>query len=131
MKKHPLLITLLILLTACGFKSDDEFHVIDESEMSQTENKPELNIDVEIINNQAILIVDTNLRISEENYGGQMKQGEGHIHVYVNNGKKQAITAFRYILKDVKPGHNVVRVSLHNNDHTPYGVYQVEEFIIE
>jgi hypothetical protein len=95
------------------------------------ESKPELDIKIKVVDNQAILFVDTDLLISKVHYGKEREKGEGHIHVYVNNGEKQAITTFRYVLKEVKPGKNIVRVSLHNNDHTPYGVYKLEEFNLE
>jgi undecaprenyl pyrophosphate synthase len=116
-------------LGACGWaSSSSNFEVIDENNTSQLETKPELKIKVKVVDNDAILFVDTNLIISKTNYGKEKKNGEGHIHVYVNNGKKQAITTFRYVLQEVKAGKNSVRVSLHNNDHTPYGVYEILEF---
>ncbi|OZM56660.1 hypothetical protein CIB95_10570 [Lottiidibacillus patelloidae] len=128
---RSLIIFLLLLLAGCSTHSSGDFEVIDETDSATAESKPELNIKIKIVQNEAILFVDTDLLISKVNYGKERKAGEGHIHVYVNNGEKQAITSFRYILKEVKPGKNVVRVSLHNNDHTPYGVYEVQEFYID
>jgi hypothetical protein len=131
MKKLNLLIFILLLLTACNAHSGEEFEVIDETNTSIKESRPELDIKIKVVENQAILFVDTDLLISKVHYGKERKEGEGHVHVYVNNGEKQAITTFRYVLKGVKPGKNIVRVSLHNNDHTPYGVYELQEFYLD
>jgi hypothetical protein len=122
-----ILTTLLLLLTACG-ANGEQFTILKENNTLAQEVKPELKIDVRIVKGKAILFVNTDLIVSQDHYGKALKQGEGHIHVYVNNGAKQGVAELPYELKDVKQGVNLIRVSLHNNDHTPYGVYETLEF---
>jgi hypothetical protein len=124
-----ILVTLIILLSSCGSQSnDDHFEIVDETASEEKEHKPSLLAEVKVEEGKATLFVETNLTVSKENYGGAKKNGEGHIHVYVNQGEKQGVTTFPYELKDIKSGLNVVRISLHNNDHTPYGVSREIEF---
>ncbi|WP_409252390.1 hypothetical protein V1502_20235 [Bacillus sp. SCS-153A] len=116
------IISSMMMLTACGTSSNNAFEVIEKSASVKEEKKPTLHVETKEEGDKVLLIVETDLVISKENYGKEKVSGQGHIHVYVNNGEKQGVTEFPYELKDLDEGLNQVKVSLHNNDHTPYGV---------
>ncbi|RFU63755.1 hypothetical protein [Peribacillus glennii] len=127
-KYYYILLPVLLLITACNTHAHERLEVIEENAAKKKQYKPKLDVKVEVEGHKAILFIDTDLRISKDKYGGEKKEKEGHIHVYVNNGQKQGVTQLRIELKDVKKGSNEVRVSLHNNDHTPYGVFRTVNF---
>lgn len=60
--------------------------------------------------------------------GGAVKQGEGHVHVYVD--KPASSSAYDAVIKQgaeadlamPAAGKHYVIVSLQNNDHSPYGI---------
>lgn len=122
------ILTSMLLLTACGTSSTNNFEVIESNAATKEEQKPTLHVETKKEGDKVFLLVDTDLIISKEKYGKEKINGQGHIHVYVNNGEKQGVTSFPFELKDLKKGANQVKVSLHNNDHTPYGVSKKIEF---
>lgn len=123
-----LYVTLLtcVLLTACGSTANTA-----SSPEPKEEFKPTLEVDHEISGNQVNLIIDTDLKISKEHYGQARKTGEGHIHLYLDNGPKIGVKEKKTFVPDLDPGKHKLRISLHNNDHTPYDVWKTIEFEIE
>ncbi len=115
------------LLTACNTQSHNDFEVVEEGTSSNQEKKPSLHAELKKQDGKVFLYVETDLVVSKENYGAKKINGQGHIHVYVNNGEKQGVTIFPHELKNLEEGTNHIKVSLHNNDHTPYGVSETLE----
>lgn len=119
------------MLTACNTHTSHDFEVVDENSSKNKEDKPTLHTELEKKEGKVFLTIETDLVVSKENYGSKKINGQGHIHVYVNNGEKQGVTSFPHELTNLKPGSNQVKVSLHNNDHTPYGVSETLEIEIK
>lgn len=117
-----------ILLTACSSKKVSE---IPDVKSANQAKKPSLEVELNTTGNQVTVKVNTDLAISKEHYGKERKSGEGHIHVYLDNGEKIAVTDEPPVFKDLTPGSHSLRVSLHNNDHTPYDVTKTIEFEIK
>jgi hypothetical protein len=98
---------------------------------AKTEAKPTLKLRVEISGTTATLYVDTNMHIAKDHVGMGRNEGEGHIHLYLDDGEKRTITDKKYVIPDLEPGNHKVKVSLHNNDHTPYDVSKQVDFNIK
>jgi len=90
--------------------------------------KPTLAVDVQVHGTTATVITNTDLHISKEHYGQERKAGEGHIHMYLDGGEKVAVKETKMVFTSLSAGKHTLRVSLHNNDHTPYDVTQTVEF---
>lgn len=121
-KSSFIIMASVLVLMACSAELSGEFEVVEKDTSSQKENKPTLHAELIEEDNKVFLHIETDLEVSKEKYGGAKQAGQGHIHVYVNDGEKQGVTEFPYEITDLKKGLNNVKVSLHNNDHTPYGV---------
>lgn len=83
---------------------------------------PTLEVSAVVNGHVATLQVTTDLKLSKEHYNHQRIQGEGHAHVSVNKGEKIIMTDKHMDLPPLDTGTHEVKVSLHNNDHTPYDV---------
>lgn len=114
------------LLTACGGAANTG-----SSPEPEEKFKPTLDVQLEVSGNQVTVKIDTDLRISAEHYGHARKIGEGHIHMYLDDGPKEGVKQEETVIKDLAPGKHKLRVSLHNNDHTPYDVSKTLEFEIK
>lgn len=123
--KFILCFLLLPLLAACG---DGGGSASDNSEAELF--KPSLTVDLQIEGNTATVHVNTNMSISEEHYGQARKSGEGHSHMYLDNGEKIGVKGPVQVFENLSSGTHILKVSLHNNDHTPYDVTQTIEFDI-
>jgi hypothetical protein len=132
MKKYTsiLLISLFMMLMACSENSTG-FTVVEEEHSDPIAEKPSLEVTVKTTGNQANVYVTTDLSISKDNYGKEKEDGEGHIHIYLDNGEKVGVTEVPVTFNDLPTGPHKVRVSLHNNDHTPYDVTETVEFHIQ
>ncbi|HLW59525.1 MAG TPA: hypothetical protein VKV57_06305 [bacterium] len=60
----------------------------------------------------------TGLKLDPVAVGTAPKAGEGHWHLYVD-GKLAGLSASSVADATLTPGSHVLKVSLHNNDHTP------------
>lgn len=60
--------------------------------------------------------------------GSFNKDGEGHIHLYVNESKVDSIFQPSFIIKSLPSGTYNIKLQLVHNDLTPYGIE--EEFEI-
>ena len=49
------------------------------------------------------------------------KAGEGHFHLYLDNGEYIACAATVCDVKGVTPGQHIIKVDMRNNDHSLYG----------
>jgi hypothetical protein len=118
----------IMLLTGCTQNTLSELNMPEPAEHI---DKPDLDVQIETSGRTATITVTTDMNIAEENIGKARKPGEGHIHLYVDNGDKIAVISDKYIIEDLEPGMHKVKISLHNNDHTPYDVADQQEFEIK
>lgn len=93
--------------------------------------KPSLEVRVTTSAGEATVEVITDLILSKEHMDGAKRPGEGHIHMYIDNGEKMVTTEKTTTFNNLPPGKHTVNVSLHNNDHTPYDVSRKVEFEIK
>lgn len=49
---------------------------------------------------------------------------EGHFHVYLDGSETtyEQFAPTNYVLRNLSPGKHEIRVSLRDNDHTPFGI---------
>lgn len=66
----------------------------------------------------------TNFTFSLENMGIENKDGEGHVHLYIDGKKVMKLFGTSYVWKDLQPGQHLVTVELAHNNHDSYGVKQ-------
>lgn len=123
MKKFAIVLLAGISLTACSESQSTTAKI--ES------NKPTLSVAVSVAGKSAKFTITTDLRISKEHYGGERKAGEGHIHTYLDGGDKVAMDELEKTFTDLTPGKHEMKVSLHNNDHTPYDVTKTVQFEVK
>ncbi|MCD1257550.1 hypothetical protein B5M42_001700 [Paenibacillus athensensis] len=95
------------------------------------EKKPYLEATVTVNGTTAAIAIKTDLIISKEHYNQERVPGEGHIHMSVDNGENIIVTEDHTELTDLSQGPHNVKLSLHNNDHTPYDVSQSIDFEVK
>jgi hypothetical protein len=120
-RKIGLILILLCSFTAACGQSDVYVYSTDQSSQSQS-YKPTLDVSLTTSGHTATVTVKTNLTLSKEHIDGTRKEGEGHIHAYVDDGDKLMTADTTIQFPNLNLGQHVVKVSLHNNDHTPYDV---------
>lgn len=118
----------IVWLAGCSQNTMSELNMPEPAEHI---DKPDLDVQIETSGRTATITVTTDMTITKENIGKARKPGEGHIHLYVDNGKKISVISDKYIVEDLEPGMHKVKISLHNNDHTPYDVAKQLEFEIK
>ncbi|WP_409346982.1 hypothetical protein [Paenibacillus sp. MBLB4367] len=118
-----LLVAGCLTLSACGTNRETAGMIEDK--------KPTLDVVIKVEGNSAKVSVLTDLHISKEHYGGARKAGEGHIHTYLNDGEKVAMDEPEKTFPGLAPGKHEIKVSLHNNDHTPYDVTKTVAFEVK
>jgi hypothetical protein len=114
----------VLLITACSSKKT-------AAPAETTVKKPSLELTVDVSGNTATVNFKTDLIISPQHYGKERVPGEGHMHLFLDDGEKQGITADKFVLKDLAVGKHTIKVSLHNNDHSPYNVSQTKDFEVK
>ncbi|UJF35860.1 hypothetical protein [Paenibacillus hexagrammi] len=114
LKQISIAIILATALTGCAAKSVES--------TPKAAFTPTLDVDVAVAGDAATLQFKTNMIISKEHYNKERKEGEGHIHLSLDNGENQIITDSSTVLQPLSKGPHNIKVSLHNNDHTPYNV---------
>lgn len=122
------LVMALLMLTGCREYSMAELEM---PEPAENGIKPTLDLKLEISDRNAVIFVMTNLKVSKEHVGMKRSAGEGHIHMYVDEGEKISVSDNKYMIRNLLPGKHKVKVSLHNNDHTPYDIAKQIEFEIK
>jgi hypothetical protein len=92
---------------------------------------PTLEVSAIVKGDAATLKLTTDLKLSKEHYDQARKQGEGHIHVSLDQGEKEIMTVNEKVFEHLSKGPHEVKVSLHNNDHTPYDVSKTITFEVK
>ncbi|QYR21001.1 hypothetical protein KZ483_25235 [Paenibacillus sp. sptzw28] len=97
-------------------------HGIVHSAASSLDDGPEkkyrLDAFVQTIKGKKYLKVMTNLRLTDNNYGGDRVPGEGHIHYYLDGKIVGPITDMKlYPLDNLHEGTNQIRLVLAQNNH--------------
>ncbi|KIL37275.1 hypothetical protein SD71_00750 [Cohnella kolymensis] len=125
MKSLYMLVFCSALLAACSSSKADS------GSAEQHAHKPTMNVTWKVSGNQITVKVDTDLHISPEHYGQARADGEGHIHMYLDHGEKVGVKEEEKTFPNLEPGKHNLKVSLHNNDHTPYDVTEIIDFEIK
>lgn len=87
------------------------------------QHAPTLDVSHSLKENDLYLKVKvTGFTFSVDNMGKENKQGEGHIHLYLDGKKVAKMFDTSYVLKDIPAGHHEVVVELAHNNHDSYGV---------
>ncbi|RCW43054.1 hypothetical protein [Paenibacillus prosopidis] len=131
MKRLFITITLVILLVLQTGCSEHTMAELEMPEPAEIVEKPNLDLRIEISGRNATIYVTTNMKIAKEHVGMERQYGEGHIHMYVDDGEKISVKDNKYMIQNLLPGKHKVKVSLHNNDHTPYDVAKLLDFEIK
>jgi hypothetical protein len=124
LKAITVLVLSTVILTACGSTKKETVTVTSDM-------KPTLDLSVDVSGQTATIHFKTDLHISPEHYGKERVPGEGHMHLFVDDGEKKVVTEDKTVLKDLSVGKHNLKVSLHNNDHTPYNVSQTIDFEVK
>lgn len=67
--------------------------------------------------------VDTDFKLTNENYGGKPVEGEGHVHFYLNGSLVGPITSEEpFEIKFADEGTNTIKLELANHNHSTFGV---------
>ncbi|RED55508.1 hypothetical protein DFP95_11742 [Cohnella lupini] len=113
-----------LILAGCGDSSPSS------NANEHAGHKPTMDVKLDVVGDQVTVTVTTDMTISPEHYGMARNAGEGHIHMYLDNDPKVAVKEDHMVFKDLPIGKHTLKVSLHNNDHTPYDVTQTFDFEI-
>ncbi|MDR6549785.1 hypothetical protein [Paenibacillus qinlingensis] len=92
---------------------------------------PTLEVAYVVKDDTVTLDLTTDLKLSKEHYDQQRVQGEGHVHISLDKGEKIVVTTNQKVLDHLPKGPHEVKVSLHNNDHTPYDVSKTITFDVK
>ncbi|MGO4276816.1 hypothetical protein AB4Z22_44495, partial [Paenibacillus sp. TAF58] len=93
--------------------------------------KPTLEANTTVNGDSVTLRITTDLKLSKEHYDQQRKQGEGHVHVSLDKAEKEIMTTTEKNYEHLSKGPHELKVSLHNNDHTPYDVSKTITFEVK
>jgi Family of unknown function (DUF6130) len=122
-KMFGILVVGTVLITGCGSNTDNAAKAADK--------KPSLDLSVDVSGNTATVKFNTDLMNSAELFGKERKAGEGHIHMSLDDGEYAMLSENKAVLPNLAPGKHKVKVSLHNNDHTPYDVSKTIDFEVK
>ena len=61
-----------------------------------------------------------NFSFSPERAGKKHVNGEGHMHLYIDNKKTARLYGFPYYLNNLETGNHEIKVTLNSNDHRDY-----------
>lgn len=114
---------IAILISGCGSTKS--------STTPASTYTPTLEVSAVVNGDAVTLQMTTDLKISKEHYDHQRVEGEGHIHISLDKGEKIVVTDKQKVLDHLSKGPHEVKVSLHNNDHTPYDVSKTITFDVK
>jgi uncharacterized protein YceK len=114
---------MAILISGCGSAKS--------STAPASAYTPTLEVSAVVNGDAVTLQMTTDLKISKEHYDHQRVEGEGHVHISLDKGEKIVVTDKQKVLDHLSKGAHEVKVSLHNNDHTPYDVSKTVTFDVK
>lgn len=127
--------TALILVTASGCSGGgaqggneaggNTGHSGNHQATAQETTEPTYTVDGAISeeNDVYYVTVDTDWKLTEDNYGGAPVEGQGHVHFYLNGSLVGPITSLEpFEIKNPKEGANTIKLELANHDHSTFGV---------
>lgn len=114
---------MAILISGCGSAKS--------STAPTSAYTPTLEVSAVVNGDAVTLQMTTDLKISKEHYDHQRVEGEGHVHISLDKGEKIVVTDKQKVLDHLSKGPHEVKVSLHNNDHTPYDVSKTITFDVK
>ncbi len=124
MRFFSILLVCCLILAGCGNESQSN------NANEHAGHKPSMDVKLDVVGNQVTVTVATDMSISPEHYGMARKVGEGHIHMYLDKDPKVGVKEDHMVFKNLAKGKHTMKVSLHNNDHTPYDVTNTFDFEI-
>ena len=99
--------------------------------LAEEVKKPSLVVEHQVKGNDLELkMIVQDFRFSLENMGKENKDGEGHVHLYVDGKKIAKIFGPQFTLADVAPGKHKIEEELDHNNHESYGVKQTFEIVV-
>jgi ABC-type Fe3+-hydroxamate transport system substrate-binding protein len=144
MKFLLVLLVSALVLSGCSLHSkevveqEDKITVVTIDEKMPTSietvannNKRALNVKYEVKGKDVYIeCYVPNFHFSKENMGKKNKDGEGHIHLYLNGKKITKIYKAAFIVKGLPSGKQTLKIEIAHNNHTPYDGLD-EEFEVE
>lgn len=122
-KSICLIAAMTILISGCGSAK--------KTTAPTNAYTPTLEVSAAVNGDAVTLTLTTDLKISKEHYDQQRIEGEGHVHISLDKGEKIVVTDKQKVLDHLSKGPHEVKVSLHNNDHTPYDVSKTITFDVK
>ncbi|GKS14826.1 hypothetical protein YDYSY3_58260 [Paenibacillus chitinolyticus] len=133
-KRSFVLMLLLIFacsvaLAACGFQNKSE--QVGGSAVSGA--APTIDATLTQEGTSAVISYKvSNLKIAGDSMGAAPKQGEGHLHIYVDGVQKAMLKTDAPVrLENIPPGKHTIKLSLQQNDHVPLNVEKVFDVTIK
>ncbi|WNR42173.1 hypothetical protein [Paenibacillus roseipurpureus] len=114
---------LALMISGCGTAK--------KTETMTASYTPTLEVTNVVKDDQVTVHIKTDLKVSKEHYDQQRIQGEGHIHMSLDKGEKIVVLSTEKVFEHMTKGTHELKVSLHNNDHTPYDVSQTISFDVK
>ena len=107
--------------------SDEHFsdgHTHDDVVEWTLDELPTITVDAQVdpIHGVNLQVTTTNFIVAPESASGDVVQGEGHFHVYVDGVKTSRFYTDWYHLPGISAGEHTIEVELSANDHSPYGI---------
>jgi hypothetical protein len=143
MRRISLLIIVCLLITGCSLHNNNEEKMNDVTVMPIETEAPKvletvaksekLSLTVKHEVNGSDVYIECyvpNFHFSKENVGKRNKNGEGHIHLYLNGKKITKIYKAAFIVKGLPSGKHKIRIEIAHNNHTPYDKL-AEEFSVK
>jgi hypothetical protein len=134
MKFLMLMMVNVILLVGCSLHNNDKVDLsenitvvpieVNESDTLEAVAKNEkrsLSVKHEVKGKDVYIeCYVPNFHFSQENVGKRNKDGEGHIHLYLNGEKITKIYKAAFIVKGLPSGKHKIKIEIAHNNHTPY-----------
>lgn len=134
-------LSLAVVIVGCSNNDVTSSSASDEHDHHTVASTPETETTTDenteyilsgFVNEHNELFIETNLLLSKENYNGSHQEGEGHVHLFVNDnliGPLQDKEPF-LLANLLDDGENKIRLVLASNNHDE-SVYQTSyEFIV-
>lgn len=132
-KRFVIRLMLLVALAACvemllylnkdSSETSSPVQATEEAAVKQPAPALEVKYDLKQDDLHLQLAV-THFSFSLEQMGKENKDGQGHVHLYLDGKKVAKIFEPTYVLKDIAAGKHEVMVELAHNNHESYGVSQ-------